>query len=84
MDVVDGGQDAPHAVHLAVVAIDLADEQEDGEQGDGENEGGHEGVGGEVELLVYLNVGEVLDGGARERAFPKVAKMREHRLREVS
>ena len=59
MRVVEGGQDGPDAVDLAVIAVDFGDDEEDGDQENGEGEACDARVGRGVE------VGQGGGGGGR-------------------
>jgi hypothetical protein len=61
MDVVECREDGPHAVHLAPVPVDLGDDEEDGEEGEGECEAGDDRVGRGVDVFQGLEVSDVGD-----------------------
>lgn len=61
MDVVEGGEDGPHAVDLAPVPVDFGDDEEDWEEREGEGEAGDDGVGRGVDIFQGLEVSDVGD-----------------------
>ena len=65
MNIVEGRQNRPHAVHLAPVPVDLRDDEEDREERERKGEARNDRVGRGVNVLESLevaNVGEDLLG----------------------
>jgi hypothetical protein len=81
VDVVDGGEQAPQAVNLRVVAVDLRDDEDDGGHEHGKGKARDKRIGRHVEMLQRLSIVDVLDDLVRE-----VVQLRQvglHRLAEV-
>ena len=61
VDVVECWEDGPHAVDLAPVPVDLRDDEEDREEGEGECEAGDDRVRRGVDVFQGLEVSDVGD-----------------------
>lgn len=79
--VVDGRQDAPNSIDLAVILVDLANEEENGKRRDREDQSGDHGVGGEVEVFQCIRVSYRVDEGIGE--VEELRNVRFHGFAEV-
>ena len=61
MRIVECRKDTPAPINLRVIPVDLWDDQEYGKEEQREGEGGYQGVGGDVEDLESLKVGNVVE-----------------------
>jgi hypothetical protein len=79
--IVEGGDDAPQAIDLGVVLVDLGDYEDEGREKQRDGERRDEGVRREVDILEPLQVGDV--GGNPIREVVELGKKRLDRLRVV-
>lgn len=63
---VEVRQDAPHAINLGVVAVDLRDDEEDGAQKDGGSKAKHQWVRLNVSLLEAMDAADVVEQPVRQ------------------